>query len=225
MIMRTFYEAYPQLADKTLVPFGTHGGSGISSCEKVMKEYFPNAEYLKSLGISGEIIRNTSSKTTVENWLNEIGILPLITDSDTPDAVDLGLSVKWASYNNSNYASYLYFYSDATRVQPTRSNRRYIGMSVRPVYVDGGAGTENVEISNSSHFNVSIEGYNLRIENLASNIPVSIYDTMGRQIYYGIKHTITVEKEGIYFIKANSYTKKILIRYRGHMECHVENIK
>ncbi|MDE5872076.1 MAG: hypothetical protein K2H22_09060, partial [Muribaculaceae bacterium] len=114
--------------------------------------------------------------------------------------------------DNPNFASYLYFYSDATRVQPSISNRRYIGMSVRPVYVDGGAGIENVEIENSSDFGVSIDGYDLRIENLASNIPISVYDTMGRRIYHGIKHSITVEKGGIYFIKANSYTKKILIR-------------
>ena len=336
MIMHTFYEAYPNLGIKTLVPFGTHGGSGISSCERVMKEYFPNAKYLNSLGISGEVIRNTSSKETVEKWLNEIGILPIMADSETPDAVDLGLSIKWATYNvgatqpndygklygwadpsgdqtsetledypseeppvsicgteydiatvnwgnqwrmptqaecvelaencswewtemdgingmkvtgkngnsiflpaaasrtgdkisnqvgqrgcywsgtlwpdNSNFASYLYFYSDASRVQPSRSNRRYIGMSVRPVYIEGGAGIENVEIDKSSQFSVSIDGYILRIDNLSSNTPVSIYDTMGRLIYHGIKHTINVEKGGIYFIKENSYTKKILIR-------------
>ena len=44
MIMRTFYEAYPELASKTIVPFGTHGGSGISSCSSLIREYFPNVK-------------------------------------------------------------------------------------------------------------------------------------------------------------------------------------
>ncbi len=35
--------------------------------------------------------------------------------------------------NNVDFASYLYFYSDTDNVLPARSNRRYIGMSVRAV--------------------------------------------------------------------------------------------
>ena len=75
MIMRTFYEAYPGLADKTLVAFGTHGGSGISSCPRLISEYFPNAVQLESYGISGERIRDEQSKENVRAWLQRIGIL------------------------------------------------------------------------------------------------------------------------------------------------------
>ena len=75
MIMRTFYEAYPGLADKTLVAFGTHGGSGISSCPRLIREYFPNAVQLESCGISGERIRDGQSKEEVRAWLQKIGIL------------------------------------------------------------------------------------------------------------------------------------------------------
>lgn len=74
MIMRTFYEAYPGLADKTLVAFGTHGGSGISSCPRLIREYFPNAVQLESFGISGERIRDVQSKEDVRSWLQRIGI-------------------------------------------------------------------------------------------------------------------------------------------------------
>lgn len=74
MIMHTFYEAYPQLADKTIIPFGTHGGSGIGSCETLLRRYFPDATYRQSLGISGSAIRNESSRTTVENWINQLGL-------------------------------------------------------------------------------------------------------------------------------------------------------
>ena len=73
-IFRTFFEKHPELADKTIIPFGTHGGSGVGSYATLIKEYYPNANVLESLGISGSSIRNASSKTTVENWLKRLGI-------------------------------------------------------------------------------------------------------------------------------------------------------
>ena len=73
MIMRTFYEAYPELDSKTIIPFGTHGGSGISSCSRLIKEYFPNAKQLDPLGISGSSIRENSSKEQVREWIERIG--------------------------------------------------------------------------------------------------------------------------------------------------------
>lgn len=75
MIMRTFYETYSGLNDKTLIAFGTHGGSGISSCTRLIKEYFPDAIQLESYGISGEVIRDEQSKENVRAWLQRIGIL------------------------------------------------------------------------------------------------------------------------------------------------------
>ena len=74
MIIRTFLEAHPELKDKTLIPFGTHGGSGVSSYTTLLKEYFPNATVLEALGISGASIRDASSKTTVGNWLKRLGV-------------------------------------------------------------------------------------------------------------------------------------------------------
>ncbi len=74
MIIRTFLEAHPELKDKTLIPFGTHGGSGVGSYTTLLKEYFPNATILESLGISGASIRDASSKGTVESWLKRLGV-------------------------------------------------------------------------------------------------------------------------------------------------------
>lgn len=74
MILRTFIEAHPELAGKRLVPFGTHGGSGVSSYTSLLKEYFPDANILEALGISGASVRNQSSKATVENWLKKLGL-------------------------------------------------------------------------------------------------------------------------------------------------------
>ena len=74
MLFRTFFEAHPELDGKTIIPFGTHGGSGVGSYSTLIKEYYPNATVLESLGISGSSIRNASSKTTVENWLKKLGV-------------------------------------------------------------------------------------------------------------------------------------------------------
>ena len=74
MIIRTFLEAHAELKDKTLIPFGTHGGSGIGSYTTLLKEYFPNATVLEALGISGASIRDASSKTTVDSWLKRLGL-------------------------------------------------------------------------------------------------------------------------------------------------------
>lgn len=75
MIMRTFYETYPDLAQKTIVPFGTHGGSGINSCINLIREYFPEATLLDSYGVSGERVRDEESKHNVRSWLQQIGII------------------------------------------------------------------------------------------------------------------------------------------------------
>ena len=74
MIIRTFLEAHPELKDKRLIPFGTHGGSGVGSYTSLLKEYFPNATILEALGISGASVRDAGSKTTVGNWLKRLGV-------------------------------------------------------------------------------------------------------------------------------------------------------
>ena len=74
MIFRTFFEAHPELDGKTIIPFGTHGGSGVGSYKTLIQEYFPKATILESLGISGSSIRDASSKGTVESWLKRLGV-------------------------------------------------------------------------------------------------------------------------------------------------------
>lgn len=76
MIMQTFYEAYPQLANKTLVPFGTHEGSGIGSCITLLRRYFPQTDIKESFGLRGAEVRNlpAESRNAVRGWINRLGI-------------------------------------------------------------------------------------------------------------------------------------------------------
>ena len=75
MIIRTFIEAHQsELSGKTFIPFGTHGGSGVSSYSSLIRSYFPNAKKLESLGIAGTDIRSNASKSRVNNWLKRIGL-------------------------------------------------------------------------------------------------------------------------------------------------------
>ena len=74
MILHTFCETYPALGGKTLIPFGTHGGSGIGSYSTLLKSYYPDAKYLESLGISGASVREATSKTAVQDWVRKLGL-------------------------------------------------------------------------------------------------------------------------------------------------------
>ena len=74
MILHTFCEAYPGLADKVIIPLGTHGGSGVNRYKTMLLSYFPKATCLESLGISGASVRDSGSKTKVQNWIRKLGL-------------------------------------------------------------------------------------------------------------------------------------------------------
>lgn len=75
MIMHTFCEAYPQLKDKVIVPFGTHGGSGVSTVTNMLKQYYPEATFLATKGMAGTDARKDSAKSEIESWLKQIKII------------------------------------------------------------------------------------------------------------------------------------------------------
>lgn len=90
----------------------------------------------------------------------------------------------WESDNK--FASYLYFYDKPDRVQPQRSNRRYIGMSIRPV------STENSGISEI-------------ISDDLNNADITIYDINGHPAN---KNSAL---KGVYIIKSSKGTRKVVL--------------
>lgn len=76
MPVYTFLESY-DFAGKTIVPFVTHGGSGLSGVDQRITLVCPNAEILQGLAIRGATAQKNFSETekAVSDWLKKINFL------------------------------------------------------------------------------------------------------------------------------------------------------
>lgn len=76
MIVYNFIESY-DFTEKTIIPFCTHGGSGLSGTERTMEE-ITGASMLNGFAISGETAQNDRERSLAEvtAWLEEIEIVP-----------------------------------------------------------------------------------------------------------------------------------------------------
>lgn len=330
MIIHTFAESY-DFQGKTVVPFCTYASTYRDETLAKIAEITPAARHLEGFGARS---RNTAGVT---EWLDRIGLLPT-EDTGGPQAIDLGISVRWAPFNigatapeeygtlygwadptgrllterpedypsatppadicgtsydiatanwgagwrmptqaeceelatkcrwewttmngtagmkvtgdndnyiflpaaasrtgesisgqagqrgnywsgtlwpgNSDFASYLYFYQDAARIQPARSGRRYVGMSVRavsnsPQDITGIGAAEAVDTDDG--LTVSTDGNIVTVGHLKAGTAVEIYDTAGRRVYRGLNRRISLEGKGIYLLKAGHAVRKIRI--------------
>ena len=72
MAMYTLFDNY-DFADKTIIPFNTHEGSGSSGTYEDIPKLEPKAKVLEGLPIrGGDMVSDQSSK--VDSWLNKLGI-------------------------------------------------------------------------------------------------------------------------------------------------------
>ena len=74
MIMYTVFENN-DFSGKTLIPFSTHEGSGLSGFDKKLQNACPDAEVLKGLAVRGNDAQNNQDKAreSVQGWLKELG--------------------------------------------------------------------------------------------------------------------------------------------------------
>ena len=74
-VILTFFDNY-DFTGKTIVPFVTHGGSGMSGTEDDMREYLSDKDVtvLDGLAVSRNDIEEDQSQT-VTNWLEELGFI------------------------------------------------------------------------------------------------------------------------------------------------------
>ena len=70
MPIYTFLDNY-DLSGKTIAPFITHGGSGLSGTPENIQEEEPNATVTEGLAVYGDNARN--SQSDVREWLSSIG--------------------------------------------------------------------------------------------------------------------------------------------------------
>lgn len=76
MICYTFFEENADaFAGKTLIPFSTHGGSGLSGFDKKLATACPDSTIGEGLAIAGTDAQNNQDtvRGKVSNWLSEIG--------------------------------------------------------------------------------------------------------------------------------------------------------
>ena len=67
-IIRTFLEAY-DFSGKTIVPFATSGGSGISGAEQMIQEFAPGATVKQ-----GKLLNRRSGKAGLTAWLETLNL-------------------------------------------------------------------------------------------------------------------------------------------------------
>ena len=74
MIMYTVFENTP-LSGKTLIPFSTHAGSGLSGFDRSLAAAYPDCTVAKGLAISGTDAQNHPDQvqTSVAAWLDKLG--------------------------------------------------------------------------------------------------------------------------------------------------------
>lgn len=75
MIVYNFLESY-DFSGKTVIPFCTHGGSGLSGTESTIEE-ITGAEMADGFAILGETSQNDrdTALSQVTEWLGEVGYL------------------------------------------------------------------------------------------------------------------------------------------------------
>lgn len=74
MIMYTVFENNV-FSGKTLIPFSTHEGSGLSGFDKKLQSACPDSEVLKGLAVRGNDAQNNQEnvRESVSGWLTELG--------------------------------------------------------------------------------------------------------------------------------------------------------
>ncbi len=75
MAVYTFLESY-DFSGKTVIPFCTHGGSGLAGTEETIEDICSGATVLDGLAIRGSTAQNEQeqAKASVTEWLDELGL-------------------------------------------------------------------------------------------------------------------------------------------------------
>ena len=84
MILYTFFDTY-DFSGKKIITFNTHGGSGFSRTNETIAELEPNAEVIRGLSISRDVIQD--AEQDIVDWVKDLGLYHDPESSDEPVAV------------------------------------------------------------------------------------------------------------------------------------------
>lgn len=70
-IIYSFLDEY-DFSGKTIYPFCTHEGSGLSTTTTTLQNYLPTAVVKEGFAMRGSVVRNNEAKTTITEWLEQI---------------------------------------------------------------------------------------------------------------------------------------------------------
>lgn len=82
MILYTFFDTY-DFSGKKIITFNTHGGSGFSRTNETIAELEPNAEVVRGLSISRDVIQDAEKE--IIDWVKELGLYRDPSDTTAPD--------------------------------------------------------------------------------------------------------------------------------------------
>ncbi|MBQ7263549.1 MAG: NAD(P)H-dependent oxidoreductase, partial [Synergistaceae bacterium] len=91
MIVYTFLDAR-DFSDKTVIPFCTHEGSGLSGTEGTLKRALPGATEIEGLAVRGIIAQRSraEARRSVTSWLQGLGSEVIRTLSSSPEGLPFG---------------------------------------------------------------------------------------------------------------------------------------
>ncbi|MCR5360134.1 MAG: hypothetical protein K6E55_09670 [Thermoguttaceae bacterium] len=101
MIMYTFFEKNADvLAGKTLVPFATHEGSGLSGFDRKLAAVCPKAAVAKGLAATGTECQKDreSVRVKIDGWLADLGVRESLASAETPGSGAPAASGNTASF-------------------------------------------------------------------------------------------------------------------------------
>ncbi|MDO4301862.1 MAG: flavodoxin [Clostridia bacterium] len=93
MAVRSFLEEY-DFSGKTIIPFSTALGSGISESVKDIENLCPNSVIEEGLSLSTE---DSNMQEDIENWLNDLDFTPLNTGQE--ETMPIKLTIGYNVYN------------------------------------------------------------------------------------------------------------------------------
>ncbi|WED24442.1 hypothetical protein L3Q72_16320 [Vibrio sp. JC009] len=60
---------------KNLIPFVTHGGSGLARAPKDIRSIYPEIRLHNGFAIYGDDVKDSYNQNKIDDWLNELGLL------------------------------------------------------------------------------------------------------------------------------------------------------